>query len=43
MLDLVGVFTVARWTACLLDETIVSDELNEKRLGSPERRDTIDT
>jgi len=43
MHDLVGVFTVARWTACLLYETIVIDELNEKRSGLPERRGTIDT
>jgi hypothetical protein len=33
---------VARWTVCLLYETIVIDKLNEKRLGLPEKRDTID-
>jgi hypothetical protein len=42
MHDPVGVFTVARWTACLLYQTIVTDELTEKRLDSPEKRDTID-
>jgi|KBSMisStandDraft_5_1062788.scaffolds.fasta_scaffold2147303_1 hypothetical protein len=37
-----GVFMVWWGTACLLYETPVSDELNEKRRDSPERRDTID-